>query len=136
VPDKYRGACSQPTIGLSTGPNGGVRERTEEAEGVCNPIGRTTILTNQNPLSSWGLDHQPNSTHGGTHGSSHICSRGWPFQTSIGGEVLCLVMAQCPSIRECQGRETGVGGWGNSLIEAGGRGRDRGVLGGGDCERG
>jgi hypothetical protein len=27
-------------------PNGGVRERTDEAEGVCNPIGRTTISTN------------------------------------------------------------------------------------------
>jgi hypothetical protein len=24
-----------------------VRERTEGAEGVCNPIGRTTISTNQ-----------------------------------------------------------------------------------------
>jgi hypothetical protein len=27
--------------------NGRVRERTEGAEGVCNPIGRTTISTNQ-----------------------------------------------------------------------------------------
>jgi len=27
--------------------NGGVRERTEDAEGVCNPIGRTTISNNQ-----------------------------------------------------------------------------------------
>ena len=43
-PDKYRGACSQPTVGLSTEfPNGGVRERTEGAEGACNPIERTTI---------------------------------------------------------------------------------------------
>jgi len=30
-------------------PNGGVREKTEGAEGVCNPIGRTTISTNQTP---------------------------------------------------------------------------------------
>jgi len=30
-------------------PNGGVRERTEGAEGVCNPIGGTTTLTNQTP---------------------------------------------------------------------------------------
>jgi hypothetical protein len=32
-------------------PNGGVRERTERAEGVCNPIGRTTIseLPGTNP---------------------------------------------------------------------------------------
>jgi len=28
-------------------PNGGVRERTEGAEEVCKPIGRTTISTNQ-----------------------------------------------------------------------------------------
>jgi hypothetical protein len=27
-------------------PNGGVRGKTEKAEGVCNPIGRTTISTN------------------------------------------------------------------------------------------
>jgi hypothetical protein len=40
-------------------PNGGVRERTEGAEGICNPIGRTKISTNQNPQSSQGQSHQP-----------------------------------------------------------------------------
>jgi hypothetical protein len=42
-------------------PNGGVRERTEGAEGVCSPIGGTIILTNQTPppLSSQGLNHHP-----------------------------------------------------------------------------
>jgi hypothetical protein len=30
-------------------PNGGIRGRTEGVEGVCNPIGRTTISTNQTP---------------------------------------------------------------------------------------
>jgi hypothetical protein len=30
-------------------PNKGVKERTEGVEGVCNPIGRTTISTNQTP---------------------------------------------------------------------------------------
>jgi hypothetical protein len=30
-------------------PNGGVGEGIEGAEGVCNPIGRTTISTNQTP---------------------------------------------------------------------------------------
>jgi hypothetical protein len=29
------------------GPNGGARESTQRAEGVCNPIGGTTIWTNQ-----------------------------------------------------------------------------------------
>jgi hypothetical protein len=36
---------------------GGVRERSEGAEGVCNPIGRTTISTNQTPQSAQGLNH-------------------------------------------------------------------------------
>jgi hypothetical protein len=30
-------------------PNGKARERTKEVEGVCNPIGRTIISTNQTP---------------------------------------------------------------------------------------
>jgi hypothetical protein len=51
-------------------PNGGVRARTEEAEGVCKPIKRTTMSTNHIPKSSKGLNHQPRSTHGGTHGSN------------------------------------------------------------------
>jgi len=33
-------------------PNGEVRRRTEGAEGVCNPIGRPTVSTNQIPQSS------------------------------------------------------------------------------------
>jgi hypothetical protein len=32
--------------------NGGAREITQGAEGVCNPIGGTTIWTNQYPQSS------------------------------------------------------------------------------------
>jgi hypothetical protein len=46
-------------------PDGGVRERTEGAEGFCIPIGRTTSR----------LNLQPKSIHGRTHGSSCICSR-------------------------------------------------------------
>jgi len=30
-------------------PNGGIRERTEGAEGVCNSIGRATLSINQTP---------------------------------------------------------------------------------------
>jgi hypothetical protein len=52
---------------------------------------------------------QPKSTHGGTHGSSHIHSRGWPCGTSVGGEALGPVKARCPSVGECQEREVGVG---------------------------
>jgi hypothetical protein len=32
------------------------------------------------------------------------------------------VKAQCPSVGEFEGREAGVGGWGDTLIEAGGGG--------------
>jgi hypothetical protein len=48
-------------------PNRGVEGRTEGAEGVYNPIGRT-ISTNQKPKNSQGLNHQSKNTHGGTHG--------------------------------------------------------------------
>jgi hypothetical protein len=57
--------------------NGGARRRTEVGESICNPIGRTTIWTNQTPQISQGLNHQPKSTHGGTRGCRCICNRGW-----------------------------------------------------------
>ena len=44
--------------------NGEVRVRTVEAEGVCNPIGRKTILNNHTAQSSKGLIHEPKSTQG------------------------------------------------------------------------
>jgi hypothetical protein len=51
-------------------PNAGVRGRTGGDEGVCNPIGITTVTNHQTPQSSLGLNHQPKSTHGGTMISS------------------------------------------------------------------
>jgi len=89
-------------------PKGGVRKRTEGAEGVCNPIGRT-ISTNQTPQSSQGLNYQPKITHGGTPGSSRICSRGRHCLASV-GEALGPVKACFPSVGECQVIEVGVGG--------------------------
>jgi hypothetical protein len=89
--------------------NGGVRGRTEGAEGLWSPIGRTTISTNQIPQSSQEL-HQPKSTHGGIHGSSCLCSRGWPSLASMEREVLGPEKAWCPSIEECQGK-WGRSGW-------------------------
>jgi hypothetical protein len=58
-------------------PNGEVRARTEGVEGVCNPIGRTTISTNQTPPPKlpWTKPLTKEYT-GGTHGSCWICSRG------------------------------------------------------------
>jgi hypothetical protein len=71
------------------------------------------------PQCSQGLNYQPKSTHGGTHGSSHICSRGWPCQTSMGGEALGPMKARGPRVGECQDREAGMGWWvGSTLVEA------------------
>jgi hypothetical protein len=81
---------------------------TERVEGVCNPIGRRTVSTNQTPWSSQGLSHQQRSTHG----SSCICYRRWPYHASMGGEVFGPMKArQMPQCRGTKGREMGVGGW-------------------------
>ena len=106
--------------------NEGARESTQGAEGVCSPIGGTTIWTKQYLQISLGLNHQPKKTHGGTYGSSCICSREWASQ-SMWGEALGPVKVICPSIRECQGHEVGVGG-----LRSRGRGRGQGVFGGED----
>jgi len=63
------------------------------------------------PQSSQGLKHQEKSTHGWTHGSSHICSRGFHSLASLGEEALGPVTALFPGIGECQGVEEGVYGW-------------------------
>jgi hypothetical protein len=49
-----------------------------------------------------------------------------PLSGIHGGEALCSVKAQCLSVRECQGGEVGMGGWGITLIEAGGGGWNMG----------
>jgi hypothetical protein len=53
---------------------------------------------------------KPKSTCGGTHGSSCVCSRGWPCRSSEGGEALGPVKALCPSVGGFQGQEVGVDG--------------------------
>ena len=62
-------------------PNEGARESTQGAKGICNPIGETTIRTNQYP---------PELV------SSCICNRGWPSQPSVEGEALGLMKGLCP----------------------------------------
>jgi len=61
-------------------PSGGVRERAEVAENVCNLTGRNTMPTNQKFQSSKGINHQPKNTHEVTHESSHISNRGCSHQ--------------------------------------------------------
>jgi hypothetical protein len=45
------------------------------------------------PPELQGLNHQPKNTHGRTHFSSCICSRGWSCWSSMGGEALGPVKA-------------------------------------------
>ena len=92
----------------------------------------TTSHTTSTPQSSLGLNHQLKKTHGGTHGSSCICSRGWPSRSSMGGEALGPVKVLCPSIGECQDREAGVSG----LVSSGGWGDGIGGFQRGNEERG
>ena len=71
------------------------------------------MRTNQYSQRSLELYHQSKKTHGGTCGSSCICSRGWPSRSSMGGEALGPVKkALCPSIGECQDQEWEWVGWG------------------------
>ena len=88
--------------------SGRFRERTEGAEEVCNPIGRTPISTNQ---SAQGLRHPPKSKHGATYGSSPICSKGWLCQASMGEEALGPVKLDAPVQGNARaGRQAQVGG--------------------------
>jgi hypothetical protein len=88
----------------------GARERTQGAKGVSSPIEETTIWTSQYLQSCQGLNHQPKSTHGGTHTSSCISSRGWPSLSAMGGEALGHGKDLCLSVGKCQGQEAGVEG--------------------------
>jgi hypothetical protein len=69
-------------------PNGGARESTQGAEGVCSPIGGTTIWTSVAPR---------------TRISSCICSKRWEERP------LGIANFICPNTGEYQGQEAGVG---------------------------
>jgi hypothetical protein len=80
-------------------PNGGAREITQGAEGVCNPIGGTTIWTNQYPP--------------GARVSSCICSRRWASRPSVEREAHWSCKLYMSRYRGNQGQEVGVGGLGS-----------------------
>lgn len=66
-----------------------LREIIEGDEGDCSPVGRT-ITTNWIPSE---LPETKPPTKKSIHGSSYICSRGWPYMASMGGEALCSLKA-------------------------------------------
>jgi hypothetical protein len=77
-------------------PNGEARESTQGAEGVCNPIGGTTLCTNQYPPELVSL-------------AAYVAEDGlvghhWKERP------LDIAKFICPSTGECQGPEVGVGG--------------------------
>jgi hypothetical protein len=109
-PDKYRGRCSQPTIGLSM-ESPMEEKKLKELKCFAAPWGESTVSTRQNTQSSQWPEHQPKSTHREMHSSGHICSRGWPCWTPVGEAALGPEGVRCPNVGECQDRETGVGGW-------------------------
>jgi hypothetical protein len=90
--------------------NGRIRGKTDGAERVCNPLGKTTLSTNQIPLSSQGPNHQSKSTHGGTIASNYLCSRGWPCYVLLRAEAFSLVETRYTKVEKCQDGEAGVDG--------------------------
>ena len=77
-------------------PNGGARESTQGAKGNCNPIGGTTIGTNQYPLELMSL-----ATYVAEDG---LVGHHWEERP------LGLAIFICPSTGECQGKEVRVNG--------------------------
>jgi hypothetical protein len=77
-------------------PNGGARESTQGGEGVCNPIGGTTILTNQYPPELLSL-------------AAYVAEEGLVGH-QWADRPLGLINFICTSTVECQGQEAGMGG--------------------------
>ena len=79
-------------------PNGGARESTQGAEGICNPIGGTTIRTNQYlPLPELVSLAADISEDG-------LVSHQWKESPIGPANFICLCTG------ERQGQEVGVGG--------------------------
>jgi hypothetical protein len=81
-------------------PNGGARESSQGAKGICNPIDGTTLRTNQYP---------------GALDSSCICIKRWPSRPSLEREAHWTCKFYMPQYRGTPGpkRESGwVGEWG------------------------
>ena len=103
-PSKHRSGCSQLPIGMGqTAPNAGARESTQGAKGNCNPIGGTTIWTNQYPRALV---------------SSCICIKRWPSEPSQEREALWTCKLYMLQYRGTPGPKRGsgrVGEWGDGM---------------------
>ena len=50
---------------------------------VAEEMQKNGTYDDQTTRSSQGLNHQPKNIHGGIHGSSYMCSIGWPYLASM-----------------------------------------------------
>jgi hypothetical protein len=76
-------------------PNGGARESTQGAKGICNPIGGTTIWTNQDTLELVSLAAYVSE--------DGLVGHQWKERPIGHANFICLI------IGERQGQEVGVG---------------------------
>jgi hypothetical protein len=77
-PDKYRGGCVQPTIGLrAESLMEELQKRLKELKGFAAPFGEQQCQLARSTKTSrnWITNQRV------TNGSSHICGRRWPFWT-------------------------------------------------------
>jgi hypothetical protein len=77
-------------------PNGGARESTQGAKGICNPIGETTLWTNQYPLELVSLAAYVSE--------DGLVGHQWKERPIGRANFICL------STGERQGQKVGVGG--------------------------
>jgi hypothetical protein len=89
-------------------PNGGARESTQGAGGICNPIGGTTIWTNQYPPLPELVSLAAYVSEDG------LFSHQWKERPIGRANFICL------STGERQGQEVGVGGGGSGGGSVGG----------------
>jgi hypothetical protein len=75
-------------------PSGGARESSQRAKGICNPIGGTTLRTNQYP---------------GALDSSCICIKRWPSRPSLEREAHWTCKLYMPQYRGMPGPKRGSG---------------------------
>ena len=104
-----------------------LEKELKELKGSATPWEEQSYQPTKPYRSFQGLKHQPMSTHGETHGSRCICSRGWHSLTSVRGEAFGPVKAHIPSVGECKALkwERGVGRESSFMEAMGGGGRMR-----------
>jgi hypothetical protein len=96
-------------------PNGGVRGRTERAEGICNPHRKNSNISQLDPQSLEPLGTNP-PTKEYAWRELMAPARNVAENGLVGhqGEEKPLVLEKldgCPSVGECQGREAEMCGW-------------------------